>query len=376
MANVDQVIGQVRKPQEKRVEALKARWLRFNPSNKRGLIIAAGTHLIQANGEIVNFAADTAFDLTEDLGTAGADYFVYLLNDGSLTAVISSGTAPDNSVKIGRFHTLCVSVGTINMVAPASPSSGLSAGGTYLIKPYHADEDPDFYAFYNKTIVSVTTQSAYDLVTVGHPLSGFTAGDILPESVFCLTFHPDTLVEDAMVYDKGFDRVIDVYLQSGTGMNTRSRYNATHTVSRTAYNHADDMRCVGKELLSDGEFTSAALGSNEKTAITGSSDKTYVGGHVDTSNRRMISAIGCEEMCGYLTQWLRDVAPAGGSAWATTDTHASFGQEYGDPYVLRAGGSWSDSSNAGSRCRYSSVRRSTVYGGIGGRGSSRVIRCA
>ena len=371
MPNVTVDVGKVRLDPEAPILFTINRWLRFNPSNKRGLIIKAGTHITKANGEIESIETDTAYDLSSDLGTAGADYGVYMLNDGTLKAATS---APSNSVKIGRFHTLCVAAGTINATVPASPSSGLAAGGKYLLKPYHEDEDPDFYAFYNKTIVSVTVQSAYDVITVNHPLSGFVAGDILPESVFCEGFKPDTLVEDAMVYDKGFDRVIDVYLQSGTGMNTRSRYNATHTVSRTPFNHQDDMRCVGKQLISDDEFTSAALGSNEKTNITGSSDKTYVGGHVDTASRRMISAIGCEEMCGYLWQWCRNIASKGGSGFETTDTHASFGQEYGIPDVLRAGGDWSDASSCGSRSRNSNGGRSIVNGHGGGRGSSRVKR--
>ena len=371
MPNVTVDVGKVRIDPESPILFVVNRWLRFNPSNKRGLIIKAGTHITKANGEIQSYESDTAVDLSSDLGSAGTDYGVYLLNDGTVKAATS---APSNSVKIGRFHTLCVAAGTINATVPASPSSGLAAGGKYLLKPYHEDEDPDFYAFYNKTIVSVTVQSAYDLITVNHPLSGFVAGDILPESVFCEGFKPDTLVEDAMVYDKGFDRVIDVYLQSGTGMNTRSRYNATHTVSRTPFNHQDDMRCVGKQLISDDEFTSAALGSNEKTNITGSSDKTYVGGHVDTSNRRMISAIGCEEMCGYLWQWCRNISSKGGSGFVTTDTHASFGQEYGEPYVLLAGGYWNDASSCGSRARVSNDVRSAVYGRHGGRGSSRVKR--
>lgn len=374
--NIDIRIGKVRPDDPRPVIALRDRWLRFDPENKRGLVILAGTQIKKANGSMIAYDEDTQVDLTEDLGTAGADYGVYLANDGTISAAVLAGSAPADSIKIGRFHTLCVSVGTPNMIVPASPSSGLAAGGKYLIKPYGQEEDPDFYALYNKTIVSVSVQSAYDLVTVPHILSGWTAGDILPESIFCTGFEPDTMFEDAMVYDRAYDRVIDIYLQSGTGQNTRSRYNAAHTVSRTAFNHMDDMRCVGKELLSDGEFTSAALGSNEKTAITGSSDKTYVGGHVDTSNRRMISAIGCEEMCGYLTQWLREPASNGGSGWVTTDTHASFGQEYGDPYVLHAGGYWSNSSSCGSRCRVSNARRSGVYGSIGGRGSSRVKRRA
>ena len=351
------------------------RWLRFDPENKKGLIIKAGTHLIQENGEVKHYFVDTAIDLTDVLDSNGADYGVYLLNDGSVTAELLSGDAPADSVKIGRFHTLCNAAGTITMIAPEQPSSGIAVGGNFLVKAYRQDTDPDFYAFYLKEVTAKTVQTQYDVITCEHPLSGFSTGDILPESVFCLSFCPDTLYEDAMIYDKDTDRCVDIYLQSGTGHNTRSEYNATHTVSRSPWNHQEDMRTVGKRLLRDCEFTSAALGSNERTSIAGSADKTYVGGHSDTNSRRMISAVGCEEMCGYLQQWLDEIAAAGGSGWASnTDGHDSFGQNYGQPYVLYAGGYWGDSSNAGSRCRSAKHSRAAVYGNSGGRGSSRVRR--
>ena len=346
------------------VVALIDRWLRFDPNNKKGLIIKAGTHILKDDGTYQHYDSDTAVDLTSDLGGSGTDYFVYLANDGT----ISAGTSqPADTVKIGRFHTLCANVGTPNMILP---SGGITASNPIMVKSYKQEEDPDFYAFYRKTISSVSGEVA----TVPHPLSGFSAGDILPESVFCLTFHPDTLVEDAMVYDRDTDRVIDVYLQSGKGVNTRSAYNATHTVSRQPINHQEDMRAVGKKLLTDHEFTSAAIGSNEKTNITGSADKTYVGGHVDTANRRMISAIGCEEMCGYLWQWLDEIAPTGGSGWNSYGDGDNYGQSYGMPYVLLAGGAWINSSSCGSRSRNAVDVRSNVGARSGSRGSSRVCR--
>ena len=356
-----------------RCHAKMARWLRFDPENRKGLIIKGGTSIFKQNGVRWYASEDTELDFSAETLTAGKDYGVYLHNDDTFSIQTLDQTTPANAIKIGRFHTLCANVGTINMTDTPGKGHGLAVNDKFLVKPYDPDEDPDFYAFYNKTISAVTSQSAYDLVTVPHPLSGFEAGDILPESVFCLTFRPASRFEDGVVYDKTYHHMVDIYLQSGTGIMTRSVYNATHTVSRTAYNHLADMLAVGKRLLFDHEFTAAAIGSNEKTNITGSSDKTYVGGHVDTSNRRMISAIGCEEMCGYLWQWCNNPASVGGSGWVTTDTHDSFGQEYGDPYVLRAGGYWGNGSYCGSRSRRSADRRSGVNAAYGGRGSSRAI---
>ena len=353
--------------QVKSCEYAIERWLRFDPSNRKGLIIKAGTSIRNSQGNYIDFDSDTSVDLTSVITTAGEDYYVYMLDDGSITASLTSATAPYNSVRIGRFHSLCVAVGTCTMIVPPS---GIAVGSNYLVKSYRQDEDLDFFNLYNKSVTATGTNNE----TLAHPLSGFEAGAILPESVMCLSFYSGSLFDDGQVYDKDIDAFIDIYLQSGIGLNTRSKYGATHTVSRTQGNHMVDMRQVGKKLLSDGEFESASIGSNQATNIQGSADKGTVGGHVDTANRRMISAIGAEEMCGYLWQWTRDVSSTGGSSWATTDGNGSFGQEYGTPYVLRAGGIWDHGSYCGSRSRASNDVRSSVYAAVGGRGLSRVVR--
>lgn len=371
----DVTIGEEITRLNKNSYASVSRFLRFDPTNKKGLVIKAGTSVKLANGEIKIWLVDTQVDFSTQTLTAGADYFVFVDNDGVVSCSTTS-TPSAGQVKIGRFHTVCVNVGTITMTAFTEQTT---TGGSYLVKPYREDEDPDFYAFYNKTVSAISTGTYYNVATMPHPLSGYAAGDILPESVFCLGFHPNTLYEDAMVYDKTTDKCIDVYLQSGKGHSTRSAYNATHTVSRQQPNHEADMLAVGKLLLDDHEFTSASLGSNQKTSIYGSADVGVVGGHSDTAGRRMISAIGCEEMCGYLWQWLRDVAAtlqANGTSgeWTTYDGQGEFGQSYYKDSAILAGGAWNASSICGSRSRFSNAVRSGVNAVIGGRGSSRVIR--
>jgi len=357
----------------------RARWLRFSATNKKGVVIAAGTTII-VGAHVFTAATDTTFDLSEDITIAGKDYFIYLnWEDGdvwTLTATTTKSADTATSRYIGRCHTLCVAAGgSLTAKIPASPSSGIAAGDKVLVKSYEADVDPDFYNFYNKAAQSVSAGSYYDVITVAHPLAGFAAGDILPESIFCLSWKPKTLYEDGMVYDRDTDSCIDIYLQSGTGLKTKSEYNKIHTVSRQQWNHQEDMRQVGKKLLTDYEFTSAAIGSNETTNIYGSADVTTVGGHSDTANRRMISAIGCEEMAGYLWQWLDEViGKSDENSWTTTDGRGAFGQEYWQPRDLLAGGHWNHASRCGSRCRGANAGRSAVDAHIGGRGSSRVIR--
>ena len=358
------------------VQAAMDRWLRFDPDNKKGLIIKAGTSILKSNKHYKTFSRDTKVDFSSTItGTDnGKDFFVYLLDDDSVIASNSKLTA---GVEIGRFHTLCADAGAaLTMTMPASPSSGINTSMYVQVKPYRIEIDPDFYVFYNKKVTAVSAGTPYDVITCEHPLKGYVAGDILPESVFCKTFYPETLVDDAMVYDKTTDLCVDVYLQSGTGFNTRSVYGGTHTVSREAYNHRADMQTMGKRLLYCLEFISMALGSNECTAIQGASDKTVVGGHVDTAGRRMISAIGVEEACGYIVQWLSDIGFNGQTSFTDIDGRSSFGKINGEPYMLRAGGQWADSTNCGSRCSSSSAKVSSKLTYTGARGCIEITKSA
>ena len=359
----------------KDVMAKTPRWLRFDFSaaNKQTLKIAADTH-IRVGNTVVHFDTDTSIDLSETINAGtnpnGKDWYVFLDTEGNVTCSLTKAETSGKK-RIGQFHTLCVATGA--SVTGIVSTELTQTGENFLIKQYNEEEDPDFYAFYNKPITAITSGSAYNVGTVAHPLSGFETNDILPESVWCLTFHPACASYDGMVYDRDMDIAVDIYLQSGKGKATRSAFGAQHTASRTQISHTDDMRCVGKRLLSDPEFTSIASGSNEKTSIQGSSDRTTVGGHVDTAGRRMISFIGCEECCGYLDQWLRDVAPNGGSGSSVYDGSGAFGHQYGTTYGSHAGGVWADSSGCGSRCRASNSVLSYANAGIGGRGSAGVL---
>ena len=366
---------------DKDVTAKTPRWLRFDFSaaNKQTLKIAADTH-IRVGNTVVHFDTDTSIDLSETINAAtnpnGKDWYVFLDAEGHVTCSLTK-TEASGKKRIGQFHTLCVDAGM--GVTGIVPTELTKTGGDFLIKQYNEEEDPDFYAFYNKPITDIKSGTVYNVGTVAHPLSGFAANDILPESVWCLTFHPACASYDGMVYDRDCDIAVDIYLQSGKGKATKSAFKVDHMKYRAQVNYTDDMRCVGKRLLSDPEFTSIASGSNECTALYGGDDVSLVGGHKDTANRRMISFIGCEECCGYLNQWLRVVAPNGGDSWYAYDGSGAFGKQLGEAYGFIAGGDWrrSTSSNCGSHCRTSNVSLSDATDpGVGARGSAGVIRSA
>ena len=265
-------------------------------------------------------------DYTVAANRAGKDFCIYAVASGlivSANATVPSGYTSTNSRKVGGFHCLCVNVGAIS----------------------------------------------------GHPLTGFLAGDILPASIWDLSHRPVSFPA-GMVYSAAADIWVDIYLQSGTGASTASAYSGTITDTRDWMDFVDDLGAVSKRLLTDPEFQLIASGSNEETNITGSADPVTTGGHVDTAGRRMISAIGCEDCCGALWQWLQDQSyqySTGGFAFY--DLPGAKGSLYmqstvGDVKLL-AGGTWPDGSYCGARSRAAHRSRWNTIANIGSRGCAR-----
>lgn len=285
--------------------------------------------------------------------TAGKDYYIYLVQKDeedeetkeiiktvelkvSLNSTFPEGYNSINSRKIGGFHTLCIAVTEAN--APA--------------------------------LVDTKIWSK-------HPAIGYNAGDIIPNSVWCLTHRPMS-EPNGMVYVDKIDKWVDIYLQGGKDGNPTSVYGATVIDNRQQPNHQWDFQLVDKKLATDNDFMIFAEGSNQKTAIYGSAapNPKTAGGHTDTAGKRMISGYFIEECCGYLWQWLDEIAPTGGNGFSNYDGSASRGQSYGVPYCLRAGGAWNDSSSCGSRSRSAPDSRSFAAASNGGRGVSLPLRAA
>jgi hypothetical protein len=291
--------------------------------DKRRLLLKAGVSL-SAGGAMFTAGEDTELEVESllDTGAAlanGKDYYVFVCNEGggefavkaSLQKDAPDGYAPENAARVGGFHTLCANAGT---------------GLAYV---FGGEEK-------------------------AHPLDGYMAGDILPASVWCLNHRPHSEPE-GMVYIDTLDFWCDIYMQSGSGANTKSAYQGAATVNRQYTDFVEDQFCVKKSLLNDEEFAAAMLGSNEKTAISG---RSTAGGHSDSAGRRMISAYGVEEGCGWLWQWLATTAASGGSGWTTQSGNK--GDFYGECYVLLAGGGWGDGAGCGSRARNANDSRANA----------------
>jgi hypothetical protein len=289
------------------------------------------------------------YDDTVASNRAGVDFFIYSCvgTSASPNFVLSrNSTYPHgydatNSRKIGGFHCLCASAGTI----------------------------------------------------ASHPsLSGYLTGDILPSTVWDLKKRASSLNNNGMSYIDALDDWWFIYPASNASGSPVSVFNATHWVSIDWNDAVDAGQRVGAKLPRDGAFQIAAALSNEKTTIYGSADPTTVGGHVDTNGVRMISRYGLEDCCGAMAQWLDEqsyqyggsvahthsvslsgdaqTATSGNASadisptWGWYDLPLAKGQLYrqgtqGDVKLI-AGGAWITCDGgplAGSRCRYFSNYR-------------------
>ena len=296
----------------------------------------------------------TASDMDTGAVAAGTNYYVYACDNSgtlvfkmSLASTYPTGFTAATSRKLGGFQTLCANVGTI----------------------------------------------------ASHPLTGYLANDILPKSIWDLKHRPVSEPE-GMTYDEAIGKWVDIYLISGTGVNTASVNGGTISDERNWMDFVDDVHAVKKRLATDHEFQSFAAGSNEGTNIDDSSDPVNTGGHSDTASRRMISNIGCEDCCGAMYQWLLDQSWKA-DAFAhthTENTEASYTQNaetvskesapafswkdvtggkgklftqgtYGDIKLL-AGMAWDCGASGGSRGRSANYSRWHTYTAVGGRAVS------
>lgn len=261
---------------------------------------------------------------------SGKDFYVYAIENQTTLLLSANSTFPTgqtatNTRKIGGFHCLCVSVGTI----------------------------------------------------AGHDLSGYVAGDILPRSVWDLMNRSSGRQEGTVLSRCG--KWIDIYLPSVSGttlvsVNNGTIADGTSSPAFHTYKFEQWFARQGMKTISQQEFFSASEGCNQSTNITGSADPVTTTGHVDTAGRRMISNEGIEDLCGVLWQWGRDTGGASTSAdWADAfdgNDSGVGGQHYQAPYRCLLGGAWSNGVYCGSRASNWSNSPLYLHSHISCRGSS------
>lgn len=249
--------------------------------DKRSVTVHKGTQ-VSINGKFYVASEDKTINLPS-VGN-GKDAYIYACASSTKEPVFvisPNSTVPDgynaqNSRKIGGFHTLCASVGTI----------------------------------------------------AGHSLSGYSAGDILPTSVWDLIHRPVSEPE-GMVFVDAINKWVQIYLPSWDGSKLVSRNGAVIVDGSSSH------RCNGEtfayeaglskcHLISRDEFTIAMRGTPEGVNIQGSADPNTTGGHTATNGQRIISNYGIEDCTGVILQWSRDIAENYlGSSWNEDDLYLS-----------------------------------------------------
>lgn len=285
-------------------------------ADKRRLTIAKNTFikldvesiaqtLWYINSSDLEFEAESLLDSGATF-QAGKAYSIFLVPNASNTAAelkislnstAPTGYTPGDTRRIGGFHTLCVDAGNIT---------------------WHAN----------------------------HPLSGFVAGDILPQSVWTLYHRPYASPNNCIYIPCGIPFWRTIYDHAGTLATTSFEYGGTVTRSRTFYGHMQDMMHAGYILPTYEQAAISAYGCEPLKAVMGKAEAsvTTAGGHVNESNHRIVSIYGAEDGVG-VTWKISTIGAIGGSGWATDSSVGV--HQYGSVNVLLVGGNWGNSGYAG-----------------------------
>lgn len=285
-------------------------------ANKRRLTIAKNTFikldvesiaqtLWYINPSDLEFEAESLLDSGATF-QAGKAYNIFLVPNASNTATelkislnstAPTGYTPGDTRRIGGFHTLCVDAGYIT---------------------WHAN----------------------------HPLSGFVAGDILPQSVWTLYHRPYASPNNCIYIPCGIPFWRTIYDHTGTLATTSFEYGGTVTRYRTFYGHMQDMMHAGYILPTYEQVAISGYGCEPLKSIMGKSEaaSAQAGGHINESGHRIISIYGAEDCCG-VTWKILTIGAIGGVGWSTDSSVGV--HQCGSVNVLMVGGSWIDSGNAG-----------------------------
>ncbi len=280
--------------------------------------VKIGDSVYESASTTLNLASSSSWDASTyatAANRAGKDFYIYACQPSSgdvpkfilsANSTVPTGYTATTSRKIGGFHCLCLSVGTIS----------------------------------------------------GHTLSGYVTGDILPASVWDL-LHRCKGENEGMVYDEDNDVWLGIYLLSYSNSKAVSVYGGTVLDGESSPKthglwFTETLAKQKMRLPYLHEYFTALKGCQECVNISGSKDWGTTGGHVYTNNVRCISNIGLEDPTGFMWQWSNNYGMAGDSAWSTTtyDSNVdskSYGGSYGSLWLPRVGGRWIGGSYCGSR---------------------------
>lgn len=294
------------------------RWMAVDNATNRNVLRSPDIMQIDVNHELLVVDAQINVDLNDtgswDAATyatpanrAGLDFYIYACTPAtdrtpdfvlSANATVPNGYTAPNSRKIGGFHCLSVSVG----------ANGATTNGDVTL--WALDE-----AYASHSITGNT-----------HWLNGYTAGDMLPFSVWDLQHRPAAPPE-GMTHDPWSNLWVDIYLASWSGTQMESVRGGTiadggGTPKFHWYNFAELFTQVRKRLPFLHEFMAFTIGVPQGVNVSGSTDQETTTGHTATDDKRIVSNIGVEDAVGVMWQWGADTGATNdqGSTWEPADT--------------------------------------------------------
>jgi formylglycine-generating enzyme required for sulfatase activity len=333
----------------------------FRPALESGCLIsnAAGTGVILKAGTIIplksggtwkayEYTADTeATALDTGVLTLGADYCVYLCDDGSdvgkllISANVTapSGYTTDNSVKIGGFHYGRVRIVNSDWV----PVDGVNAVyGANATTPWEAN-----------VTTKIAPNSVWDMINrpICDPAGMAKVGN------FWMDIYPASQSE-----------AISVSNGKLAGGRCRSAYNATPLTGteNLFFDIFNELAArSGKYIPTYRQWKQGAEGSpqgNDGDNVNAWSATTNTGRNPTGGVERAISARNIVDCVGNVWEWTAsevvrwDDTGAAGQAWGWKDSMS--GQGVGQLYMydeqalvnILAGGHWINGLRAGSRC--------------------------
>ncbi len=277
----------------------------------------------EVNGSVLTVSSGTT--ITMPSLTAGTDYAIWLETDGDLVATDNHTSPPTaNARKIGGFH-----------YAAGSNASAQSGGDTTA--------QINEYSFWDLNF-RPSCPDPRGMTLVG---GGFWV-DIYLTGVDAIT-NGSSKYNVTIADGTSPPKVPSMF--GGDGSTTYGSY--------TWFEAQELATAFGKRTLTQLEFMSAMYGTTEASSI---------GSDPVTTNwdNAYVSKWGVNQATGCMLVWGRDRGgPAAGASWnANTEGR---GSEYNAPNVVRFGGAWNRSSDAGSRCSRWNSSASDSLNSIGSR---------
>ena len=306
--------------------------------------VKAGTKVLVGT-TLVEFASATS--ITMPSLTAGTDYYVYAISNGTAQAVAATGawptpvgSPPANSQVIGGFH-----------YAPGGNATGTSGGNT---------------------TPGINEYSMWDLKwrpTSLDPRGMTLVADAFWMDIYLLNRAPDTngtSKNGVDIADGATGGTTTALIPAKFGGNGTSRY-----ALQDWWSTAECLMAYGKRLPTVAEMATAAYGVTENASRGSDPVTTGLGtSNAGSSNtdEKFTSKWGVIQASGVMWVWGQE--HGGGTAAASwANTNGGRGQVYQQENAVVLGGDWSNAADSGSRSAAWSFAPSTSDGNFGGRGA-------